>query len=331
MVSIIIPFQKENDYLAETLKALAKLDYPDFEVVLLPDYDLPELWTQSLVGGGMKVLVQATGPVSPAIKRDAGAEICSGHILAFIDDDAYPPADWLTKLAPHFEDPQVAAVGGPQVTPESDSFWQKVSGAMFVSPLNGAAAKRYFEHEGVYETDDWPSVNLLVRKSDFLAVGGFDNAFWPGEDTKLCADLIKTGKKILADGSAPVFHHRRSGFYRHMRQVGNYGEHRGYFAKIEPSTSLKLGYMMPSAFLAFTLFGWAACFLPAPLPQLYLAGWLLYGLALVWHVFGVWQKCGSLLISLNTLPYLVGTHLVYGYRFIKGLLTGKDFTSKLGR
>ena len=331
-VSILIPFQKENDYLAESLAAITKLTYPAVEVVLAPDVALsPEFWQAHLADLKVPVLELVTGPVSPSIKRDSSAEQATGEILAFLDDDAYPEPDWLDRLVPHFADPRVCAVGGPQITPPSDGFWGQVSGATFLSPLNGAAARRYHRFEQVFQVDDWPSVNLLVRKADFLAVGGFDSAFWPGEDTKLCADLVATGKTILCDGQAPVFHHRRAGFYRHMRQVGNYGEHRGYFAKVYPSTSRKPAYFAPSAFLLFVLFGWLALFLPSPWPQLFGLGWALYAGALGVHVFGVWQKSRNLLVSVSTLPFMVGVHLVYGFRFLKGLLAGKDFASKLGR
>ncbi|MDT8445871.1 MAG: glycosyltransferase family 2 protein [bacterium] len=330
-VSIIIPFQRESDYLIESLQWIGKLENRQFEVILLPDQPIDPGFLAAHVPTSVAYAEVVTGPVSPAIKRDLGAQQAQGAVLAFIDDDAYPQPDWLDQALPHFEDPRVCGVGGPQVTPANDNFWQKVSGATFLSPLNGSAVMRYYPYKEVVEVDDWPSVNLLVRKSDFVTVGGFDNAFWPGEDTKLCAELVGLGKKILYEGRAVVFHHRRSGFRRHMRQIGNYGEHRGYFVKILPQTSLRLSYMLPSGFFMFVLFGWLSCFAPPPGPQLYFFGWVLYGLAILIHLIGVWQKAGSLVISLATTPYLLGTHFVYGYRFLKGLLSGRDFTSKLGR
>ena len=102
-VSIIIPFQKENDYLIETIYHIDKLNYKNIEVMLLPDFDI----TQKFIDTNLKDIsfeyqIIPTDAVSPAIKRDIGADKCTGEILAFIDDDAYPAKDWLNKALPHF-------------------------------------------------------------------------------------------------------------------------------------------------------------------------------------------------------------------------------------
>ena len=31
--------------------------------------------------------------------------------------------------------------------------------------------------------DDWPSVNLMIKKDVFNSIGGFNTEHWPGEDT----------------------------------------------------------------------------------------------------------------------------------------------------
>ena len=54
-----------------------------------------------------------TGKVRPAEKRDRGVRESNGEIVAIIDDDAYPESDWLTNAVRHFENPDIAAVGGP--------------------------------------------------------------------------------------------------------------------------------------------------------------------------------------------------------------------------
>ncbi len=121
--TIIIPFQKETPYLRQTLDRLAGQAYQSFEVVLIPDGELDSGFS---IDYPFPVIVEVSGPVSPAIKRDMGAKVASGQFLAFIDDDAYPAASWLENLLPHFADGTVAAVGGPQVTPPDDGFWQQV-------------------------------------------------------------------------------------------------------------------------------------------------------------------------------------------------------------
>ncbi|MCB1189599.1 MAG: glycosyltransferase [Leptospiraceae bacterium] len=329
-VSIVIPFQKENDYLKETLERLKSLDYGNFEVVLLPDEEGEiQFFKNNQVPYPYKVI--PTGKVSPAIKRDIGVEKGEGEIAAFIDDDAYPDTGWLKKATVHFDKEEVCAVGGPQVTPETDSFSQKVSGAMFLSFLNGNAVIRYWPIGQSKEIDDWPTVNLLVRKNNFLEVGGFDSTFYPGEDTKLCLDLInKLNKKIIYEPNAVVYHHRRSGFFRHLKQVGRYGLHRGHFAKVYPETSLRLQYMIPSLFFIFCLLGWFPLLFFPEYVYVYLGVWGLYCLVLCLSVISVFGKIKNVFVSISTLPYTLGTHIFYGLRFIQGYFT-KNLRSKLGR
>jgi GT2 family glycosyltransferase len=257
-VAVIIPFQRYNDYVDETLTALENLEQKpkNLQVVLLPDAPFSEQVNDSLKKRQLTIVVVSTGPVSPAIKRDRGAEITQSDVIALIDDDAYPKPDWLIQALPHFQNQEVTAVGGPQVTPPHDDFWQQVSGATFLSILNGGAMRsRYWPIASApREVDDWPSVNLLIRRTDFLAVGGFDSAYWPGEDTKLCLDLTqKLKKKMIYEPHAIVFHHRRAGLKRHLKQIGNYGLHRGFFAKTLPETSLRPIYFVPSLFTLFAL------------------------------------------------------------------------------
>ena len=232
--SIIIPVKAINDYVRETVPYILNLRRADWELIILPnDTDLDE-WHDP------RINIIPSGQVGPAAKRDMGARFANGDILVFLDDDSYPEPNLLDVAEHYFADDSVVALGGPAITPPNDSFWQRVSGAAFLSKFSGGAPERYVPFGEVREIQDWPSVNLMVRKIEFLVIGGFNSPYWPGEDTKLCLELIqKTGKKILYIPELVVWHHRREGLIPHLKQVGAYGLHRGFFAKEYPETSLK--------------------------------------------------------------------------------------------
>ena len=321
-VSIIIPVKEINDYIKESISKILELDYFDFEILIFPDFESLQAFP--------KTKIIPTGQVGPSQKRNMALQYATGEILAFLDDDAYPDKNWLARAVLYFESSEASAVGGPAITPESDSFWQKVSGAVFLSKISGGNPERYWPIGDIKEVDDWPSVNLLVRKSDFAAVGGFNSDFWPGEDTKLCFDLTKKlGKKIIYDPSVLVYHHRRAGLKKHLKQVGGYGLHRGFFAKKYPENSRKLKYFIPSLFFIFAAFGWLMIFLPLFFNWLYLGLWLVYGLALLVAFFDINKKIKSVQISLAALPCVLLTHLTYGYKFLQGFIFTKNFKSKL--
>ena len=65
-VSIIIPFKALNGYAIESIEHCRSLDYPNFEILALPD----EISDVHLDG----VRIIPTGPVGPAEKRDLAAD-----------------------------------------------------------------------------------------------------------------------------------------------------------------------------------------------------------------------------------------------------------------
>lgn len=241
-VSIIVAVKKDNPNLRECIESCLKLNYPDFEILVLPDNDL--------ILSYPKTRVIPTGELTPPLKRDMALSQAQGEILAFLDDDAYPDKDWLAKALRHFEFPEIAAVGGPAVTPDADSLRQKASGQVYSSYLmSGQYVYRYLP-KGERFVDDYPSCNFLVRKSVMRELGGFNTRFWPGEDTFLCLKIVRDlKKKIIYDPQVLVYHHRRGLFKGHLKQIANYALHRGYFVKRFPETSFRLTYFLPSFFV----------------------------------------------------------------------------------
>lgn len=325
LFSIIIPFKEPGVLVEECLRHIFALHEERYEVILLPDQALDPAAVKG-VYAHPSVSVIPTGPVSPAIKRDMGAAKAQGEYLAFIDDDAYPEPYWLTFAQQAFErEADVVAVGGPAQTPASDPFWARASGAVFLSRFSGGFPQRYLSLPPRRYVDDWPSVNLIVRRRAFLEAGGFDNEYWPGEDTKFCMDLIaKTGGKILYLPEMLVWHHRREGLCKHLRQVGNYGAHRGHFARNYPGTSCRLPYFLPSLWLVFLVLG--SFILPC---SVYQTGLLIYLAALFLAVVDIARR-EPLDVTLAAVPYIVLTHLWYGWRFLRGWFTN-DLKSTLGR
>ena len=296
-----------------------------FEVILLPD---EEVGSPNL---GFAIDIIPTGPISPAQKRDIGAKKAGGLYLAFIDDDAYPQSDWLDVanqiLISHSD---VGAIGGPGITPKNDPFWARVSGAFFLSVTSGGFPERYVSCPPCKSVDDWPSVNLIVRKSVYELIGGFDSNYWPGEDTLFCLKIIKQAKlKILYVPNLVVWHHKRPGLMKHLRQVGNYGKHRGYFVKNYPETSCRIKYFIPTLWLVFVLLGVTLSSVSPWLEWTYLVGWLAYFIVLVFSWKEI-MRFEPITIAIGATPYIFLSHLWYGGKFLEGLLSS-ELKRSLGR
>lgn len=317
---IIIDHRKTNPYLAENFAGLSRQTFKDFEVLLFTDYE-NDIKFKNLT---KKVYGKYVGP---AQKRDAAAKASKGKILAFLDDDAFPDKNWLAAIVPHFDDSEIAGVGGPGVTPPGVSWQEELSGWVSASPFgSGSYLYRFLPGKKQF-VDDYPSMNLAIRKTDFKRVKGFDSHYWPGEDTKLCLDLVhKLGKKIIYDPKVLVYHHRRPLWRPHLIQNGNYGLHRGFFARILPKTSLRPLYLAPSLFLIYLL-SLPFLLLDTRYYILDIMPLSLYVALLTANSLWIFNKSLSAKQATLSTVAVPATHLWYGARFFQGFF----FTKKLTR
>ena len=122
-VSIHVPAYNEPPaMLIETLDALARLDYPDYEVLVIDNNTRDEsVWRP------VQAHCARLGPrfrffhVAPLAGFKAGAlnfaldhTAPDAQIVAVIDSDYLVDARWLRDLTPHFQDPRIAIVQAPQ-------------------------------------------------------------------------------------------------------------------------------------------------------------------------------------------------------------------------
>ena len=337
-VSVVIACPAGSWMLDECLKALSEQTYRDFEVIVLPDAPLaspPDFSTLP----PFNFSTIPTGKVRPAEKRNLGIEAAKGDVVAFIDDDAYPDARWLENAVKYFGDPEIGAVGGPGVTPPNDGFLAQAGGRVYENVfVSGNYRYRYLGGRVRLDVDDYPSCNLLVRTDVLRAIHGYRTDFWPGEDTLLCEDIVYgQRKRIVYDPWTIVYHHRRKLFGPHLRQLGRYAFHRGYFVKKSPKTSLKFSYFVPTLFVLGLLLGGIAVAAPCVWPVLH-GPWTPWIAGLYFGVTGFYALV-TLLSTFALNPFLwimtwlgvVASHVTYGIRFICGLCAAKAPCEYIGK
>ena len=309
LVSVVIACPAPSPYLTECLNGLARQIYRNFEVIVLPDEPAPGYpWPAD-------VRVIPTGRQRPAEKRNTGLTAARGSIIAFIDDDASPVPGWLEHAVKYFSREDVGGVGGPGVTPGNDTWMAQMGGRVYANVLVSGGYRYRYHPDRIRTSDDLPSCNLMIRTSLLQQLGGFRTDFWPGEDTILCSDVVhRLGKRIVYDPWVAVEHHRRPLFLPHLRQIGRYAMHRGYFVRRFPSTSRRVGYMVPSLFVLGLISGAAAAAAWAPLRPWYKAGLLVY-LAVTLLASFHYRPLRWLVTWLG----VMATHVVYGVRFLQGL------------
>lgn len=303
-VSIIIPFKEYNEFVKECIEGCKSLDYHDFEIILLPDHSIGDI-------EGVKIV--PTGEETPGRKRNIGVTHARGEYCAFIDDDAYPRGDWLRNAIKSFSDPEVAATGGPGITPLNDNLMQNASGYILSSFMVGGLSSRYDEKKAKI-SDDIHSCNFITRKSVVEEVL-WNEKYWPGEDTLMCRGINGLGKKMLEDPNVVIYHHRRPLFIPHLRQLSRFGMHRGFFAKKFPENSLKLTYFIPSLLVLLLVVGSVLSYFYPSFRM------ILFGMISIYIGLAFVSAFLSRDIKM-ILPVLFGTiltHLTYGVYFLVGL------------
>jgi len=151
--------------------------------------------------------------------RNTAAEVASGAVLAFLDDDAVAAPDWLERLTAPYDDERVGAVGGAPL------------------PVFQASRPRWFPHEF-----DWIlgcayrglpltraplahliGANMSARRSVLVDVGGFHTDHQ--DDMDMSHRIAHAQHKVLYEPLAVVHH-----FVPTSRTTWRYFWRKCYFA-----------------------------------------------------------------------------------------------------
>lgn len=332
LISIVIPIRHLSYYLLfESLPEFSKQSYTNYEIIVLPNehsnYDI------TLLKQYKKLRIIPTGKVTrPAQKRDLGVRSAKGQIIAFIDDDAYPAPNWLEETVKIFNKRKVLTVCGPGILPKSASFWEKVFDEVLKSWIGSGSYNYRFTPKTKRYVTDFPSMNFFVLKQTFLDLGGFNSNYWPGEDSKLCNDLIKMSKKaIYYSPDVLVFHHRRTSLRDYLTQHGRYGFHRGAFFAHRDRNSMEISYVVPTFFLTYLLLLpiliTASYVLRALTPQILLIMFtplIIYAILVSFLLLQSFFNTFNFIVSLSSAVILAMTHVIYGFQFIRGFKKGKN-------
>lgn len=178
---------------------------------------------------------------APSLQRNRAAQAAVGEVLYFLDDDSLINAENLIICSDGLSDPKVAAVGGPSITPVSDSWLQQLFGYALASKFgSGAVCSRYRKDGEPRATTDKELIlcNLAVRRSVFIDFDGFNECLYPNEENEFLDRVVSAGYTLIHNPSMSVFRSQRDTLKAFIRQMFNYGRGRGQQTLLTSSYSV---------------------------------------------------------------------------------------------
>jgi GT2 family glycosyltransferase/glycosyltransferase involved in cell wall biosynthesis len=210
-VSIIVPAYNgwEMNYLC--LKSIWEhTDGITYEVIFADDVSTDD--TQH-IGRYIKNIVHIRGEENRGFLRNCNhaASFARGEYLHFLNNDTEVTDGWLTSLVDLMErDPSVGMAGSKLIYPDGrlqeagGIIWQDASGWNYGHKGDPEAS----EFNYLKEVDYISGASILVRKSLWERLGGFDELYLPAycEDSDLAFAIRREGFKVVYQPLSKVVH-----------------------------------------------------------------------------------------------------------------------------
>lgn len=216
-VAIIIPFKDQVIYLKRLMESLQKTTFAN-TVVYLVDNRSEQAETKTYLASlnpsptGRVRLLTFEEPFNYARLHNWAVAQIPNELLLFLNNDVeILRGDWLEAMLEHIYRERVGAVGCRLKYPNGEL----QHGGMVFRPDVYYCAMNLHADESYYtrvqrDVSGVTAACMLIRKSVFQAVGGFDEVRFPiaFNDADLCLKIIQSGYKIMYTPFAELVHHQ---------------------------------------------------------------------------------------------------------------------------
>ncbi|MEK8023042.1 MAG: glycosyltransferase [Candidatus Hydrogenedentota bacterium] len=219
IASVIIPSFRSGATIRRVLESVVAQEIGQpYEVIVV---DSSDDGSDSIIRefGPRVRLIRLEKQTSAGEGRNIGAKSAHAELLAFIDSDCVAGADWLKLMMQNLKE-DAAAVGGPIENANPESI---VSCAGHILEFS-----QFYTRRGRFPVEHLPSGNIMIRKADFLRLGGYPTEMFPQEDRYFSWKFLRDrhDRSLIFHEKIRVLHYHRStflGFLRHQRRIGKAG------------------------------------------------------------------------------------------------------------
>jgi glycosyltransferase involved in cell wall biosynthesis len=198
-ISVIIVAHNQKDTIRECLESVLKLDYDNYEVIVVDDSSLDG--TAGIAGKFPCQLVTLERHRGAAFARNRGAEQACGDVLFFLDSDVIVARDAASQILRTFQERPAAQ--GVQGVYSRESMPENIV-TRYKDYFNDYKS-RWIENDGV---NIIATYCFAVKRQVFFEVGKFDTGI-PGatvEDNDLGYRLFESGNLVALNKNLVVTH-----------------------------------------------------------------------------------------------------------------------------
>ena len=185
MISVVIPTLNEGPVIERCLKSLSKQTYKDFEIVIV---DSGSKDGTLRIARKYKSRIIDEPRRGVPLARNRGAREAKGDIVVCTDGDAVYPPEWLERIAKHFEDKEVVAVGGP-IAPADGRLKHRI-----IFKITTDYFARFAKLFGFVV---FHGCNSSFRKDAYIKSGGYNEGIRTLDDNEFPNRIKKVGKVVF--------------------------------------------------------------------------------------------------------------------------------------
>jgi poly-beta-1,6 N-acetyl-D-glucosamine synthase len=200
-ISLIVPAYNEEKSIAQCLRSLLSLDYPDFEIIVVDDgsRDRTLEIARAIEDPRVKVLHQENGGKAEAL--NTGIAASTGKILLTVDADTRLNRTALLSIANRFEGhPELGALAGNVKVDEPRGLLKRVQDLEYTSSI-GYIRKAQSVLGAVMIV---PGPIAALRREAVEKAGGFSSATF-AEDFDITLAVLREGYKVQFEDSAMAY------------------------------------------------------------------------------------------------------------------------------
>lgn len=211
LISIIIPVYNNFQYTYNCISSILNIDpVLPFEIIIADDLStdktkIIEKYIQNVI------TIHNDKKYNFLINCNRASKIAKGKYILFLNNDTKVNKEWLYSLFNLIEsDDKIGMVGSKLIYP--NGMLQEAGGIVFSNGECTNFGKGNLadlpEFNYVKEVDYISGASIIIRKSIWDNIGGFDERFSPAyyEDTDLAFEIRKNGYKVMYQPRSVVIH-----------------------------------------------------------------------------------------------------------------------------